>query len=165
MIESTLRREIWLDHSIDDVFEFFADATNLEMLTPRWLHFRIVTPLTIKLESGTLIDYRLRLRGIPIRWRSQITTWRPPHRFVDQQVKGPYRLWIHDHRFEARDGGTLVRDKVRYRVPGGYLVDRFLVAPDLDRIFDYRMERLRERFQGKRQTTVRNGALRMLASF
>lgn len=130
----------------ETVFDFFARAENLELLTPPWLSFHIQTPKPIRMCEGTLIDYRLRLRGLPLRWRSEITIWEPPFRFVDEQRRGPYRLWVHEHRFEEVDGGTRVEDLVRYAVPGGTLVDKLFVAPDVKRIFDYRQERLRDLF-------------------
>jgi ligand-binding SRPBCC domain-containing protein len=103
-----------------------------------------------EMGAGTVIDYRLRLHGIPLRWRSEITVWEPPRRFVDVQRRGPYRLWEHEHLFLPKDGGTLVQDRVRYAVPGGSLlaplVDRLLVRPDLERIFAYRRQRLKEIF-------------------
>ena len=93
---------------------------------------------------GTTIDYRLRLRGVPIRWRSEITRWDPPHGFVDEQRRGPYRKWIHEHRFRAEDGGTRVEDQVTYAVPGSALADRWFVRPELERIFDYRRRAISE---------------------
>ena len=134
--------EIWLPRPVEEVFAFFADAGNLQALTPAWLDFTILTPNPIPMRPGTLIDYRLRLRGFPIRWRSEITAWEPPHRFVDQQRRGPYRLWVHEHRFEARDGGTQVVDAVRYAAPGGRLVDWLFVRRDVERIFQFRREAL-----------------------
>jgi len=124
------------------VFLFFADARNLELITPPWLRFRILSPGKIEMQAGCRIDYGLRLHGIPIRWQSEITVWEPPHRFVDEQRKGPYRLWIHEHTFEEADGGTWVRDRVRYAVPGGILIQRFVVEPDLAKIFEYRRREL-----------------------
>ncbi|MEZ6148322.1 MAG: SRPBCC family protein [Planctomycetaceae bacterium] len=141
-----LRSEIWLPQSVESVFDFFADATNLQILTPPWLHFRILTPQPFEIGEGSLIDYRLRLRFVPIRWRSEISDWNPPHRFVDRQIRGPYREWTHLHTFEAKDGGTLVRDDVTYSVPGGRLVHDWLVGPDLQRIFAYRHDVLAKRF-------------------
>ncbi len=136
---------------LDVVFAFFADARNLELLTPPWLRFRVLSEGEIVMGRGAQIDYRLRLRGLPLRWRSEITAWEPPHRFVDEQRVGPYRTWIHEHRFEIReDAGrgsvVLASDEVHYQAPGGALVNRFLVEPDLKRIFRYRSARLRERF-------------------
>lgn len=98
------------------------------------------------MRDDVLLDYRLRIRGLPVRWQSQITEWNPPERFVDRQTRGPYRLWIHEHTFVEADAGTMVGDDVRYSVPGGALVNRFLVAPDLERIFDYRRRVLRSLF-------------------
>lgn len=94
------------------------------------------------MTQGTKIDYALRIHGIPLRWQSEITSWQPPFRFVDEQRKGPYRAWIHEHTFEEKDGGTLVRDVVQYTVRGGEIVRRLLVAPDLEKIFTYRTQQL-----------------------
>jgi ligand-binding SRPBCC domain-containing protein len=91
---------------------------------------------------GTRIDYRLRIHGVPVRWQSEITIWEPPVRFVDEQRRGPYQLWSHEHTFVKRDGGTLCRDVVSYAAPGGRLVHRLLVGPDVQRIFEYRREAL-----------------------
>lgn len=147
MGKSSVDREVWLSEKIQTVFSFFADATNLQKLTPDWLHFRVLTPPPLEMHAGALIDYRLRVRGVPIRWRSQILAWEPPFRFVDKQVHGPYKQWIHEHLFTSLRGGTLVQDKVDYAVLGGPLVDRCLVAPDLRRIFDFRHKQLQKYFQ------------------
>lgn len=143
------KTEQWLPRSRVEVFPFFADARNLEAITPPWLNFVILTPGEIPMRPGALIDYRLRIRGIPVRWRTEITAWEPPYRFVDEQRRGPYRLWRHTHEFEERDGGTLCRDRVEYAVPGGALVDWLLVRRDVRRIFDYRAQALREYFGKK----------------
>ena len=140
----TLRNEVWLPRPIGEVFDFFADAYNLEALTPPMLKFEVLTPAPILMAVGTLIDYRLRLRGIPIRWQSEITAWEPPLRFVDEQRHGPYSLWVHEHIFEEKDGETLARDIVEYAVPGGALANRLFVARDVRRIFEYRTKRLLE---------------------
>jgi ligand-binding SRPBCC domain-containing protein len=129
-----------------DVFPFFADAANLERITPPWLRFRILTPLPVEMRPGARIEYRLRLRGVPVRWRTEITAWEPPFRFVDEQLRGPYRWWVHEHRFEEVPGGTLASDRVRYGLRGGRLVNRLLVQRDLERIFAYRHDVLAERF-------------------
>jgi ligand-binding SRPBCC domain-containing protein len=141
-----LRKSIWLPQSRDKVFEFFSNPANLDRLTPTWLGFAILTPATKPIMQGALLDYRLRIRGIPIRWQSEITVWEPPRRFIDRQTKGPYSLWVHEHTFEERDNGTLVGDNVEYAVPGGRIVQKFLVAPDIERIFDYRHKILEELF-------------------
>ena len=138
------RSEQWLPVAREQLFLFFADAGNLQELTPPWLRFQIVTSQPIAMDVGTLIDYRLTVRGLPLRWRSKITTWEPPVRFVDEQVRGPFRRWIHEHRFEPRDGGTLAIDHVRYAVPGGPLINWLLVRHDVARIFAHRTEKLRE---------------------
>ena len=146
MTEHTFEAELWLPCHRNEVFPFFADPHNLEAITPPWLHFEILTPGTIVMQPGTLIDYRIRLHGLPLSWRTEIEVWKPPFRFVDNQLRGPYRRWHHTHTFEERDGGTLCRDEVRYAVFGGALVNRFLVRPDVERIFAYRQQQLRQRF-------------------
>lgn len=130
---------------IERVFAFFADAGNLDRLTPPWLHFRIDTPLPIAMGPGALIDYRLRLHGVPIRWRTEITEWNPPRGFVDEQRRGPYRWWIHTHTFhESPDGGVEMEDVVDYQPRGGALVHALVVGRDLRRIFAWRAIALRE---------------------
>ena len=138
--------ELWLPRPRAEIFEFFSDAANLDAITPPWLDFRTLTPTRIDMRVGALIDYKLRMRGFPMRWRSKITAWEPPARFVDEQIRGPYRQWIHEHTFEDRQGGTLVRDRVRYAVPFDFLVHAWLLRPDIERIFAYRAHKLRERF-------------------
>ena len=138
--------EIVLAAPRDEVFAFFSDAANLEALTPELLRFRILTATPIEMRRGVRIDYRLRVRGLPVGWRSEITHWLPPWRFVDRQLRGPYRLWIHEHEFEERGAATMCRDRVTWSAPGGPLVARFLVAPDLERIFAWRRAELVRRF-------------------
>jgi ligand-binding SRPBCC domain-containing protein len=142
-----LRREQRLPGPPETVFPFFADAGNLEAITPRWLGFRIVTPRPIDMRPGALIEYRLRLHGVPVSWLTRIEEWdtdptRP--RFVDAQLSGPYKLWHHTHEFEPDGaGGTLMRDTVRYALPFGPLGEiarRAFVARDLEAIFDFRAE-------------------------
>jgi ligand-binding SRPBCC domain-containing protein len=133
----------------EGLFGFFADARNLERITPGWLRFEIVGAPPESIDAGTLIDYRLRWRGIPLRWRTRIDEWDPPHRFVDRQLRGPYRLWVHEHRFTAVDGGTVMEDSVDFAAPGGRLVGRLLVRPDVERIFAHRRRVLRELFPEK----------------
>src|SRR5205085_11412661 len=119
----------------------------LNAITPAWLNFRMVSAAPAEMRVGTLIDYRLRIRGIPVSWRTRITAWKPPQRFVDEQLRGPYRLWRHEHEFEARDGGTLVRDRVKYAVPFDFVAHPLFVRRDIRRIFAYREEKLRALFQ------------------
>jgi uncharacterized protein (TIGR01777 family) len=140
-LDPVIETEQWLPLSPASVFPFYADATNLERITPPFLRFRVVLSSTPALATGTLIDYRLRLHGIPLRWRSVIEAWHPDIGFVDRQLRGPYALWHHTHRFTAARGGTVVHDRVRYRLPGGALGELIagrLVARDLARIFAYR---------------------------
>ena len=145
----TLEREQVLPPPPGETFEFFGDAFSLEAITPPWLHFRVVTPAPIVMDAGTLIEYRLRLRGLPIRWLTRIEAWEPGRGFVDFQVRGPYRLWHHTHTFIPHDGGTLMRDQVRYALPLGPLgraARTALVRRDLDRIFDFRRDAVAARF-------------------
>ena len=132
--------------SRERIFQFFSDAMNLQELTPPWLHFTVLSSTPIQMAAGTLIDYRLRLYGLPLRWQSRIAVWEPPLRFVDEQVRGPYRRWHHEHSFEATEAGTICRDTVDYRVLGGRLIHPLLVRPDLLKIFTYRQQKLRELF-------------------
>lgn len=128
------------------MFAFFGDAFNLERITPDWLNFEILTPRPIAMREGALIDYRIKLHGVPMRWRTRIARWEPSTAFVDEQIKGPYREWVHLHTFEERDGGTWCMDSVRYRVPCGSLVDALFVRSRLIRIFEYRQNAMAELF-------------------
>src|SRR5207248_5206814 len=110
------------------------------------LSFRTVTRQATEMHVGAVIDYRLRVRGFPVRWRSEITAWEPPYHFVDEQIRGPYRRWIHANKFERRNGGTLVCDDVRYAVPFDWLLHKLVVRRDVERIFAYRADCLRRRF-------------------
>lgn len=148
MKEYILETELWLPRSRDEIFPFFAEARNLETLTPPWLRFEVLTPAPITMRPGALIDYRLRVHGVPLRWRTEIAEWQPPQRFVDVQVRGPYRLWHHTHTFEAREGGTLCGDRVRYWPRGGAVINWLLVRRDVERIFAFRRRRMQELFGG-----------------
>lgn len=128
------------------VFPFFADAMNLQMITPPWLHFEVTTPHPITMQAGCLIDYKLRLHYVPIRWRTEISVWEPPFRFVDRQLRGPYSLWVHEHTFVEVEGGTLVRDQVEYQSMGGPLVHALFVRSDLIKIFEFRRTALERHF-------------------
>jgi ligand-binding SRPBCC domain-containing protein len=134
LLETTLR----VPRPLEEVFGVFSDAKNLEQLTPHALRFEILTPDPIVMKPGSLLDYRLRLHGIPIRWQSEISVWEPPRRFEDRQRKGPYRWWIHEHSFVGDDDHTVMTDRVKYGVPGGALVHGLFVARDLRKIFQYR---------------------------
>ena len=122
----------------EQVFDFFADAFQLETITPPWLHFSVQTPRPIAMAKDVLIDYKLRLHGFPIRWQSRISCWEPPFQFIDEQVRGPYRYWHHLHTFEEFEGGTLVRDVVHYSVLLGAIMHPLIIRRDLTKIFEYR---------------------------
>jgi len=143
MAEHILTRELTLDLPRREAFEFFANAANLERITPPELNFHIITPQPIVIEQGTLIDYKLSMRGLPMKWRTEISVWSPPFEFVDQQLSGPYRQWIHRHTFtEAGPSKTFMLDEVRYRLPFEPFGDlaHFFVRRELDYIFDYRQK-------------------------
>ena len=138
--------ELWLPVAREKVFPFFADARNLETITPPWLNFTVITPGEIPMRAGALIDYQLRIHGLPVRWRTEITGWDPPFGFTDEQRRGPYRRWSHTHTFEEKDGGTLCQDQVIYAVPGGALVNYLFVRHDVKKIFNYRATALKKHF-------------------
>jgi hypothetical protein len=143
--------EQWVPHAPEEIWPFFCDEANLEELTPGFLNFKVLGKSTREIGEGTLIDYRLRLNGIPLRWQSRIEDWQPARRFVDTQVKGPYSYWRHAHEFIPLANGTLMRDVVRYRLPLGWLgsvVAGWKVESQVDRIFSYRSTRIAERFAG-----------------
>jgi ligand-binding SRPBCC domain-containing protein len=146
MREFSLERTQLIPRGLDETFAFFADPWNLEAITPGWLRFRI-REAPDRLARGSLLRYRLRLFGVPIAWRTEISEWLPPRTFTDTQLAGPYRLWVHVHRFTAVPGGTEMHDHVRYRLPGGPLARAahgLLVRGWLDEIFDFRAARLVE---------------------
>lgn len=142
----TLRSLIELPATPAEVFPFFADARNLDAITPPFLRFRVLTAGPIEMRVGTRIDYSLRVHGFPIRWTSEITVWEPPTRFVDVQIRGPYRAWHHEHLFERIGGCTRVMDTVHYACPGGRLFHALFVRRDLIRIFGYRRQVLASHF-------------------
>lgn len=147
-----LYTEQWLDHPQDRVFEFFSDEKNLERITPPWLNFRVVKKNTAELNTGTLIDYRLRIKGMPARWRTKIEQWNPPHEFSDIQLKGPYERWDHCHSFAALGRGTLMVDRVLYRLPLGVLGMPVLplIKADVEAIFAYRRKAIMNVLGGRR---------------
>jgi ligand-binding SRPBCC domain-containing protein len=160
-----LTTTLWLPQPREQVFAFFADAHNLERITPPLIGFEVLNGHPIEMRRGALIDYRLKLHGVPLRWKTEITHWDPPVAFTDTQLRGPYSEWVHTHTFEEQDGGTLIRDRVVYRLPGpgpiARLVNRWLVARDVRAIFTYRHEALCEAFGGGAR--ARKGPVEMRA--
>ncbi|WP_249011164.1 SRPBCC family protein [Conexibacter sp. DBS9H8] len=149
MKEHLLIREQYLRQPVAKVFAFFSEARNLERLTPSWLRFEVLEPAPTEIAQGTLIDYRLRVHGIPLKWTSEIETFEPGVRFIDRQLHGPYALWHHTHEFLALGEGTLIRDTVRYGIgfgPFGELARIAQVQRDLDNIFDSRRRAVEEIF-------------------
>ena len=146
-----LERSQRVEVSVEQAFDFYVDARNLEPMTPPWLHFEVITPADVTMRPATLLDYKLKLHGVPVRWQTRIEIWEPPVRFVDTQAKGPFSLWEHTHLFEQdgdTDTPTVIHDRVRYAIPLGPLgglARRLFVRRDLERIFDYRGEAVSKR--------------------
>jgi ligand-binding SRPBCC domain-containing protein len=141
----TLNFQQQVSRPLREIFDFFSRAENLEELTPPWLNFKILKAEPQSVQRGTVIQYSLRLHGIPLRWMSEIVEWEPPHRFVDLQLRGPYKLWRHEHRFEARDGGTLISDTIHLALPLGFLGQiayKVKVHSDVQEIFAFRREKI-----------------------
>ncbi|MEO5970841.1 MAG: DUF1731 domain-containing protein, partial [Bdellovibrionia bacterium] len=137
----------WISKPIEEVFEFFASASNLEAITPPWLKFKVLSQSTSNLQKGTLIKYGLKLHGLPMKWKTEISQWNPPLNFVDTQLQGPYNFWQHTHSFRSLNGGTLIEDRILYRLPmgivGGLLAGPF-VKNDIKQIFAYRSKKIFE---------------------
>ena len=150
MIVHRLERHQHLNRPLDEVFAFFAEAHNLERITPPWLRFALLREEPVEMGVGTVIDYRLHVHGLPVRWRSRIEEWEPGRGFVDRQLRGPYRLWHHRHWFRAEGDGTLVGDRVDYALPLGRLGELahpLFVRRDLERIFDFRHRAVAEQLE------------------
>lgn len=144
-----LQAEQRIARPLAEVFAFYARVENLERITPPWLRFGLVSDPSAELHEGSLIEYRLRLHGLPLRWTSAIDLWQPGRAFVDRQVRGPYRLWHHRHEFAAIGRETVVRDYVKYALPLGALGElahALVVRRDLERIFAFRRQAVAELF-------------------
>jgi ligand-binding SRPBCC domain-containing protein len=144
--ERLFTAETRIPRPLDEVFAFFSNAANLDRITPPWVGFKTLTPGPIEMREGTIVDYKLKIRGLPLRWRTRIAAWDPPRRFVDEQIRGPYRLWVHEHAFRADGDETIMTDRVRYAVRCDPLVHDLWVAPDVRRIFEFRNETIRALF-------------------
>lgn len=144
-----ISRETAVSKPIEEVFAFFINAENLNVITPPELNFTIITPLPIDIKKGTLIDYKIKLNGVSFKWKTEITLWEPPFRFIDTQLKGPYKVWIHEHICVSQGNGTIVKDIVSYLPPGWLfepVIHKLVVKKRLDRIFDYRQNKIRSIF-------------------
>ena len=149
MTPHVLIRKTVIKKNIEHLFDFFSKAENLNSITPPLLGFKIITPLPVEMKKGTIIDYKIKLNGIPFSWRTEITKWDPPFLFEDTQIKGPYKIWIHEHRFDEKEGMTIMTDTVRYLSPGGifeFIPHNLMVKKKVEFIFDYREKVLNELF-------------------
>ena len=149
MTPHVLIRKTVIKKNIEQLFDFFSKAENLNSITPPLLGFKIITPLPVQMKKGTIIDYKIKLNGIPFSWRTEITKWDPPFLFEDTQIKGPYKIWIHEHRFDEKEGMTIMTDTVRYLSPGGifeFIPHNLMVKKKVEFIFDYREKVLNELF-------------------
>ena len=148
----TLNRTQVINQSIDKVFSFFSKPENLEIITPKYLNFKIITPVPINMVVGQLIDYKLKIHSFPIKWTSLISHYDPPYSFVDEQVRGPYALWHHTHLFKEQENGTLIEDQIKYQIPFsifGKLLNFTFIKRDLENIFNYREKTISRLFQLK----------------
>jgi len=144
-----LKRQVNIEQPLQKVFDFFSKAQNLEILTPNWLKFKILTHPPIEMKKGALIDYQIKLFGLPMNWKTEISEWQPPHFFIDTQLKGPYTKWVHKHHFKEVENGTEITDIVNYQLPGGLLAPAahsLIVKHQLKSIFDFRTRIIKEYF-------------------
>ena len=147
-----LKRKVLIPAPLNEVFDFFSRAENLNLITPKWLNFKILEPSPKEMKKGAYINYSLKLYGIRISWKTEITLWDPPQAFVDEQIQGPYPLWIHHHMFQEKNDNTIMEDIVKYSVPGGFiepLIQTFFVQHRLKKIFDYREQMLLKIFDSR----------------
>lgn len=150
MSELILERSQWVARPVEEVFAFFSEAKNLEKITPPYLHFSILKTSTESIEKNTLIDYRLKLHGMPFKWKTLINDYVKNEFFIDEQVKGPYKLWVHTHSFIPENNGTRINDHITYKIPFGYIGNLLLkqyINNDLNKIFEYRKKIIEEVFK------------------
>lgn len=149
--------ETKLHRPLKEVFDFFSNAENLNKVTPTEVSFSMLTPMPLKMQVGALIDYRIKLSGIPFFWRTQISVWEPPYRFVDEQAKGPYVFWRHEHIFEDKGDYVLMTDRLHYLSPGWFLeplIDKFFIRPRIEKIWNYRDQQFKVLFGEKSSMAV-----------
>ena len=140
----------FIPHSLEKVFDFFSKAENLNEITPPSLHFTILSPLPIDLKKGAIILYKIKLGFIPMRWKTEISSWNPPYEFTDKQLSGPYTTWIHTHKFEEVDGGVRMTDTIIYQSKGFFLAPLLhwlFVDNQVRQIFEYREQKLLSLFK------------------
>lgn len=151
MLEQVFQTKQFINKPISEVFSFFAEAKNLEKITPEFLNFRILKMNTPEIQKNSLIDYQLKLHGIPLKWKTLISEFIPNERFIDEQLKGPYTKWVHTHTFQEKDGGTLIKDHVVYKIPLGIIGKTLLgnyIRNDITKIFNYRYNIIDKHFHG-----------------
>ncbi len=149
----SLTFETKLYRPLDEIFNFFSNAENLTAVTPTDVEFSMLTPTPIKMHVGTMINYRIKLMGVPFFWCTHINMWEPPYRFADEQLKGPYVFWHHEHTFEQKEGYVLMTDKLHYLSPGWFLeplINRFFVTPQIKKIWVFRDQQFKKLF-GKKE--------------
>jgi uncharacterized protein len=149
-VKRLFQQEQRVPRPIDEVFAFFSDAQNLALVSPPSVKLTFLSKLPIEMRDGAVIDYRLWLGPLPLRWQSLISEWKPPFRFADEQTKGPYSSWLHVHSFESAGDETIIRDEIRYQAPGGFLeplVHALFVGPQLEAIFRYRRKAIEAHFR------------------
>ena len=141
-----LKTSMKFKKSVEEIFDFFSSINNLDLITPPFLKFRILSNKNVRIQNGTIFKYRLSLHGVPIIWKSRINNWDPPYKFVDEQIMGPFLSWSHLHKFSKENEFTFIEDIVDYKVLGGFLIHELFVKKDLINIFSFRKEKLKKIF-------------------
>ena len=146
----TFKKEQFVPSDLDTVFEFFSRPENLEKITPSSMGFNIITPTPIDMKEGAIIDYTVKIMGVPMRWRTMITSYKKNEYFVDEQLKGPYSYWHHKHTFKEVEGGVLIIDEITYALPiqaFRLIVHPVLIKPQLNQIFNFRFQTIKDKFK------------------